>query len=176
MIFLKSLNIFVIEMHIRKARIDDLKNIMEIYGIAQDFMIESGNPNQWQHRYPAEDLIREDIDSEVCHLVFEGEFPHGVFALLSGDEPTYQYIENGEWLNDKPYVTIHRIASDGRIRGIFDCAVDYCRSFCDDIRIDTHESNLIMQRLIEKKGFRRCGTIYVADGSPRMAYQWSRGL
>ena len=176
MIFPRLLSIFVIEMHIRKARMDDLKNIMEIYGIAQDFMIESGNPNQWQHRYPAEDLIREDIDSEVCHLVFEGESPHGVFALLSGDEPTYQYIENGEWLNDKPYVTIHRIASDGRIRGIFDCAVDYCRSFCDDIRIDTHESNLIMQRMIEKKGFRRCGTIYVADGSPRMAYQWSRGL
>lgn len=41
MIFLKSLNIFVIEMHIRKAFIDDLDDIMEIYRIAQDFMIES---------------------------------------------------------------------------------------------------------------------------------------
>lgn len=62
MIFPKLLSIFVIEMHIRKAGIDDLKNIMEIYGIAQDFMIESGNPNQWGHRYPGEDLIRDDID------------------------------------------------------------------------------------------------------------------
>ena len=25
----------------------------------------------------------------------------------------------------------------------------------------------------EKSGFEKCGTIYVADGSPRMAYQWS---
>jgi len=176
MIFPRLLSIFVIEMHIRKARIDDLKNIMEIYGIAQDFMIESGNPKQWGHRYPGEDLIRDDIDKGVCCLVCEGESPHGVFALFSGDEPTYQYIENGEWLNDNPYVTIHRIASDGKIRGIFACAVDYCRNFCDDVRIDTHESNLVMQGLIEKNGFQRCGTIYVADGSPRIAYQWSRSI
>ena len=36
-------------MYIRKAAIEDLDAIMEIYGIAQDFMIKSGNPNQWGH-------------------------------------------------------------------------------------------------------------------------------
>ena len=39
-------------MHIRKAEPDDLNEIMGIYKIAQDFMIESGNPNQWGHFYP----------------------------------------------------------------------------------------------------------------------------
>ena len=34
-------------MYIRKAKIEDLERIMGIYRIAQDFMIESGNPNQW---------------------------------------------------------------------------------------------------------------------------------
>ena len=38
-------------MHIRKSRIEDLKEIMEIYRAAQDFMIESGNPDQWGHFY-----------------------------------------------------------------------------------------------------------------------------
>ena len=28
-----------------------------------------------------------------------------------------------------------------------------------------------MQQLLELNGFRRCGIIYVRDGSPRIAYQ-----
>ena len=31
--------------------------------------------------------------------------------------------------------------------------------------------NKIMQHLLEKNGFTRCGIIHVADGSPRFAYQ-----
>lgn len=172
--FLKFLSISMISMFVRKAVAEDLSNIMRIYHIAQEFMIETGNPDQWGHEYPGRNLIKEDIDNEVCHLICDMDGAHGVFALFSGDEPTYQYIENGEWLNDNQYVTIHRMASDGKLGGIFNCAISYCRGLSDDIRIDTHESNLIMQGLIEKSGFQKCGTIYVADGSPRIAYQWSK--
>ena len=161
-------------MHIRKAVIDDLDVIMEIYRTAQDFMIESGNPNQWGRSYPDEDLIRSDIDNEVCHLVCDDESVHGVFALFEGTEPTYQHIEDGQWLNDEPYVTVHRIASDGKAHGIFRCAVDYCKSISDNIRIDTHKNNLVMQKQIERNGFKKCGTVYVRDGSARIAYHWSR--
>ena len=28
-----------------------------------------------------------------------------------------------------------------------------------------------MQHLIEKNGFKRCGIIHIADGSPRIAYE-----
>ena len=42
---------------------------------------------------------------------------------------------------------------------------------CDNLRIDTHKDNKIMINLIEKAGFERCGTIYVDDGTPRIAYQ-----
>jgi hypothetical protein len=45
-------------MNIRKATIDDLDDIMGIYKIAQDFMIKSGNPNQWGHSYPTKDLLK----------------------------------------------------------------------------------------------------------------------
>ena len=159
-------------MQIRKAIPDDLSAIMEIYGIAQDFMIESGNPNQWGHFYPKEDLIKEDIVNQDCYLIYDGNVPHGVFVLIKGNEPTYKIIENGKWLNDDAYVTLHRIASDGKVKGIFNCAIRYCKGISDNIRIDTHKSNLIMQNLIEKNGFEKCGTIYVADGSPRIAYQW----
>ena len=161
-------------MHIRKAKCNDLADIMKIYRAAQDFMIESGNPNQWRHSYPGEDLIKEDIRNGICCLVCCGDTPHGVFALFSGEEPTYSYIEDGKWLNGDEYLTIHRIASDGEYHGIFKCASDYCKGISDNIRIDTHHDNIIMQRQIEKNGFRKCGRIYVADGSPRLAYQWSK--
>ncbi len=100
--------------------------------------------------------------------------PHGVFALFSGEEPTYQNIENGKWINDDEYVTVHRIASDGKVRGIFKCAIDYCKSISDNIRIDTHKSNIVMQKLINQNDFTKCGIIHVADGSPRIAYQWQK--
>lgn len=161
-------------MIIRKARIEDLAHIMEIYRQAQDFMIESGNPTQWGHSYPSEELIRKDISNGVCHLICDDEGPHGVFALFCGDEPTYQYIENGEWLNDDVYVTVHRIASDGKVHGIFDYGIQYCKGISDNIRIDTHKSNIVMQKLIERNGFEECGIIYVADGSSRIAYHWSK--
>ena len=56
-------------MQIRKATIDDLDVIMSIYRAAQDFMIESGNPNQWGHFYPSEDLVREDISKGISYVI-----------------------------------------------------------------------------------------------------------
>ena len=38
------------------------------------------------------------------------------------------------------------------------------------IRIDTHEDNYVMQNALAKQGFRRCGIIYVEDGTTRIAY------
>ena len=161
-------------MIIRKALIDDINKIMNVYSIAQDFMIKSGNPNQWSHDYPKRELIEQDIEDETSIVICDGNAIRGVFALFSGLEPTYEHIENGKWLNDEEYVTLHRIASDGKAKGIFKYAVDYCKTVSDNIRIDTHADNAVMQRLIEKNGFVKCGTIYVRDGSPRIAYQWCR--
>ena len=141
-------------MQIRKATIDDLDVIMSIYKDAQDFMIESGNPNQWGHFYPSEDLVREDISKGISYVIWERDNPHGVFVLIDGLEPTYQYIENGKWMNEDPYVTLHRIASDGKLQGIFKSAIDYSKSISDNIRIDTHSNNVIMQKQIEKNGFK----------------------
>ncbi|WP_149731189.1 N-acetyltransferase [Methanobrevibacter millerae] len=160
-------------MHIQKAEMKDLEDIMCIYRIAQDFMIGTGNPDQWGRFYPKRELIEDDINNGVCHVICKNDSIHGVFALFKGREPTYSHIENGKWLNDDEYITVHRIAGDGKKKGIFACTINYCKSISDNIRIDTHENNRIMQKLIEKNGFQRCGTIFVANGSPRVAYQWT---
>ena len=62
-------------------------------------------------------------------------------------------------------------AGDGEVHGIFEEIVSFCEKNIAHLRIDTHEDNKIMQHLIEKNGFVKCGIIHVADGSPRIAYE-----
>lgn len=113
---------------LRNATEADLGEIRRIYEYAQDYMIRSGNPTQWGHFYPSADLIRSDLQKKVCKVIYDETGIHGVFALFDGAEPTYAHIEEGEWLNDEPYVTIHRLAGDGRVHGLFQCAADHCKS------------------------------------------------
>ncbi len=159
-------------LQIRKAVEPDLERIMEIYRIAQEYMIHSGNPNQWGHEYPEAELIASDIREGVCHVIYDENGIHGVFALFDGEDPTYQYIEGGEWLNEEPYVTIHRIAGDGQTHGIVRCAAAHCKALSSNVRVDTHAQNTTMQHVLSKNGFRKCGIIYLENGSPRLAYQW----
>ena len=79
-------------------------------------------------------------------------------------------IENGAWLNDEPYGAIHRIGSDGEAKGIFAAAINYCKGQIKNLRIDTHEKNQTMRYLLAKHGFKEVGTIYIEDGSPRIAF------
>lgn len=161
-------------MQVRKAEKKELERIMEIYAYAQEYMIQNGNPTQWGHCYPERTMVEEDLASGVCHVVYDDGGIHGVFALFEGKDPTYAYIENGTWLNDEPYITIHRIAGDGQVGGVFQCASDYCKTVSDNVRIDTHADNKTMQHLVEKNAFIKCGIIYVSDGTPRLAYHWKR--
>ena len=74
------------------------------------------------------------------------------------------------WESDAPYGTIHRIASCGR-GGVFEACLAYCLGITRHLRIDTHHDNKVMQHVVEKHGFTRRGIIYIADGSPRIAYE-----
>ena len=156
---------------VRDAATEELAQIMKIYECAQEYMIGTGNPTQWGHSYPSTELIRSDIEKKNCKVLCDEQGIRGVFALIEDGEPNYEHIEGGQWLNDDPYLTIHRVAGDGQVHGIFRCIVDYCSRISPNIRIDTHADNLTMQKLIEKNGFTRCGVIHVEDGSPRFADQ-----
>ncbi|MCH5197432.1 MAG: N-acetyltransferase [Oscillospiraceae bacterium] len=161
-------------MEIRLAEISELSEVMAVYRAAQDFMIKSGNPTQWGHFYPPKELIEQDISNRKAYVITENNIIRAVFTLHFGEDPTYKIIENGSWLNNEPYAAIHRVASDGVLHGVFRAAADFCAEKINHIRVDTHEDNLIMQRQIEKYGFKKCGIIFTASGSPRIAYEWDR--
>lgn len=174
---------------VRKAVIDDLPQIMEIFDHARKFMKQTGNPTQWGDNYPPEEVVIDDIAVKGHMYVVVGGVGtsaggtgetgaesadghiHGVFALIPGRDPTYDIIEDGAWLSDEEYSTIHRVAGDGRVNCVFEAALRFSLAQTPHIRIDTHEDNAVMRHLIEKNGFQRTGMIYCRDGSPRIAYE-----
>lgn len=177
---------------IRPATRGDLPSILSIYTAARKFMEETGNASQWNDSYPPVSLVEEDIKKNQLYVITTdtgaqdtvpndpaplSDTVHAVFAFLPGEEPDYDVITDGHWLSDTPYRAVHRVASDGTIRGVVSQCMDYCKSQCSHLRIDTHKNNLVMQHQLEKNGFRRCGIIHIADGSPRIAYEYdSSGL
>lgn len=157
---------------IRKATEQDLTRAREIYGIARKFMRDNGNLTQWGKGDEPENLTEDDIRQGNLYALTDnaGEI-HAVFVFMIGEDPTYLKIEQGNWISDEPYGVVHRVASDGSVHGVLGLIMDYCKGQMPHLRIDTHEDNKVMQHVIEKCGFVRCGIIYVSDGTPRIAYE-----
>lgn len=156
---------------IRAAKKEDLSKIKEIYAYAREQMRLAGNGDQWGSNRPPAEVIERDIENGDMYLVYENDELCGVFSLIIGEDPTYRSIEGGSWLNDEPYGTIHRIASNGRAKGIMQRALEFAESRIGNIRVDTHEKNTAMRSILAKNGFTQCGIIYVDDGTPRLAFQ-----
>ena len=155
---------------IRTAQPSDWQDIMDIYANARRFMREAGNPTQWGTSFPPEELVREDIRLGRNYVCETDGRVQGVFAMIPGEDPTYRFIL-GSWLNDKTYCAVHRVASRGEVKGIASQVLAWAMEQCGNIRIDTHDDNLPMQRVLEKNGFTKCGRIWIEDGTPRIAYQ-----
>lgn len=161
-------------MNIEKAILNDLDEIMNIYKYAKTLMKETGNPHQWNNTYPSRTLIKQDIIKEQCFVCIDNGQIVGVFTFIIDEDPTYQIIENGKWSSNTNYGTIHRIAASGKVKGIGKACYQFCKSKINYLRADTHNDNKIMQKSLLNNGFKICGTIYVADGSPRIAFDWMR--
>ena len=79
-------------------------------------------------------------------------------------------VGNGnQWINGYPQREL--IASDGSYKGIGDICLNWCTKQYSSLRADTHKDNIIMQNLLARNEFIRCGTVYVSNGTPRIAYQ-----
>ena len=159
---------------IERSKRIELNEIMSLFIYARNFMIHSGNPNQWINGYPSEKQIFKDItdnNSFVCRNE-KGKII-ATFCFKIGEDPTYHKII-GNWLNDNSYGVIHRLASDGTIKGIAFQCFDWCFQQINTIRVDTHADNKVMQHLFLKYGFKYCGIIFTHNGTERLAYQLTK--
>ena len=159
---------------IRHATEADLPQIMAMYDHSRTIMRAGGNMTQWVG-YPTRDDVNDDIRRRASYIIQTSSFPIGTFALVDGDEPTYNRIDHGRWIDTvNPYATLHRLAKAAEVHGIAATAFAYAKEHRNHLRVDTHADNVPMLRLLDYEGFVHCGTIYMPDGSPRAAFEWWR--
>ena len=159
-------------MQIRFASPDDLEFIEGVYAHARAFMQAHGNATQWPDGYPSRIDAEEDIARGHCFLVADDDGPLAVFSSASGPDETCAEID-GAWHSDADYHVIHRVAAL-RGRGVARTIFSFAAEHADYLRCDTHEDNASMRRALESFGFRECGTITVANGTERIAYDWTK--
>jgi hypothetical protein len=159
-------------MIITKAQLKDIDILISMYDHAHNFMAANGNPNQWINGYPSRELILKDINNGNCY-VCKNEVGNiiGAFTFIIGDDPTYEKIYSGQWLNEKPYGVIHRLVSNGSTRGVTKDCIEWCLKQIRNIRIDTHSDNKVMQNILNKMEFTYCGIIHTHNGTERLAFQ-----
>lgn len=153
---------------IRPACSADLEEIVKLYDHARAFMRSYGNLTQWPGDYPGLEDAQEDLARGVLYVAENGGEIVGTFVMADGPDKTYAYIENGSWRSDTPYGVIHRVASRGG--GVLGAALALAKQRYRHIRMDTHADNAPMRHLLVKYGFSHRGTIYVENGTPRMAF------
>lgn len=164
-------------MKIRPAQPSDIEQIMCIITDAQLFLRDCG-VDQWQDGYPTIEIIEADIEQGYSYVAENNSAEVIACAAISFDgEPTYNIIHNGEWPNDEPYAVIHRMAIRATMRGkgvakaIFGFAEELCHERdIQNIRVDTHADNRVMQRTLSQLGYNRTGEITLTSGAPRTAY------
>ncbi|MDR2385084.1 MAG: GNAT family N-acetyltransferase [Tannerella sp.] len=162
----------------RKGKISDLPRMMEIVKQAQISIGKLGI-DQWQNGYPAEKIMRNDIENG-CSFVLtadKGEII-AIASLIYNDEPSYDKIYDGAWLSNDDFIVVHRMAvgEEFKKKGIASRLLREIekQAIMKDIpsfKIDTHEGNIPMRRTFESNGFKYCGRIFLPDGNPRVAYE-----
>jgi hypothetical protein len=161
-------------MEIRVAKRDELPRLMELYDAARAFMRRCGNTVQWVGGYPSAEMVAAGIDAGEQYVCVADGRVAATFWFAVGPEPTYAEISGspGAWLDDDaPYGVVHRLASDGSVRGTGAFCLEWCLARCGNIRVDTHRCNTVMQSLLARLGYTLCGVIRIADGTPRDAFQ-----
>lgn len=157
---------------IRKASYEDIPELMELFAKARSIMRASGNMHQWNNGYPSEEVVRNDINNEVCHVLCdESGKIIATMAFIQGPDPTYAVIFDGAWIDDSPYHVIHRIAVHEPGHHAAEKLFEWAFMHTSSLRIDTHKDNVIMHHILKKHGFTHCGRILLADGDPREAFQ-----
>lgn len=157
---------------IRHAQPDEIDTILALCDHSRSIMRSNGNMTQWTNGYPSREQIAEDIRLGHGYIVATQGKAEGYFAFIIGKDATYTHIEEGKWIDDStPYGTIHRLASAPGSHDVARRCFEWCATQAPCLRADTHADNSIVQHILLQHGFCYCGIIYVADGTPRRAYQ-----
>ncbi len=161
-------------MKLKKLQLNDVSLAMEIINEAKMHLKEQGI-NQWQTGYPDYECIKQDSLKNRGYFITQNENILGYLCIDFEAEPAYNTL-NGDWLSDKNYVVVHRMAFAKIARGknlsnkVFDLVEDLSKKKgVNYFRVDTDADNLKMQHILKKNGFNFRGTIWF-DNSEKIAF------
>ena len=163
-------------MEIRLAKKNDLNKIVNIINQAKLSLKEQGI-NQWQRNYPNANIIGKDINSNSCYVLEENGKLFASFAISFNGDIDYDNIYEGNWKKDDKYSVVHRVAitKEHCGKGLASKLLNFAQNISKQkninyMKIDTHNDNLKMRKVLTNNNFELRGLIDIADGSSRIVF------
>lgn len=158
---------------LKKATLSDVDECLLLLSEARSFQRKFGF-TQWEDGYPSREIVLGDVKSGNARTIMLGGELVGYVSVGNYDEAYDNLV--GKWSGKCDYVVAHRLAlrADCRGEGLAKEVIRLIQSEAATVgvrymRVDTHESNAIMNNLLRKLGFSFCGTVLMR-GSKRLAY------
>ena len=146
----------------------ELKEIYPIYKKAIAYM-DFQNINQWDEKYPTEDIIKTDILKQQMYKLLQNK--KIVSAIVINDEQDDEY-KSGKWkYTEGKIAVIHRLCvhPDFQNQGIGKKAMICAENLLYEnnylaVRLDAFAQNPYALRLYEKLGYSRVGEVNFRKG------------
>jgi len=155
---------------VRPSEPRDIDRMMEVFDDARK-QIKTFGIDQWQDGYPNREIVEEDVEKKRSWVIVKDGVIEGTLVMMLEKEPAYDKIYEGDWLTNPSYVptlVIHRIALTDALRGTGAASFAIRKALAlawfnyrVSIRVDTHEGNIAMRKMLERNGFHYCGIIYL---------------
>lgn len=155
------INHMSIELILRKAVIQDLDNVVEIFKSAIKVMDDNGI-NQWDSVYPDEEVLRKDI---LKGQMFLGNIDDRIASVFVLNQEYDEEYKNGNWkYKNGSFIVVHRLCVNPifQNQGVGKCSMMLIEKMLkkeniESIRLDAFSLNPAALKLYEKSGYVRVG-------------------
>ena len=174
-LFYNSIMLMSKKLTIKIATKKDAPWIMESIDACRPIMA-TFDSDQWQGQEPSMKTIQKDIQQKQSYLLIDQNVRIGGVAILNHDD-AYQSLRKGQWLNDEPYMVLHRFFIAPAFQGK-KLSISFLNTIeawvvqhgYHNIRVDTHEGNLPMRGLLKKLKYQEVGQAWLPQAGMRLVY------
>jgi len=156
------------EITVRKANIEDINIVVDIYKKAINAMEENGI-FQWDNIYPNEEILQEDIQK---NQMFLGEIDGKIVSIFVLNQEFDEEYKNGNWNYWRcSFVVIHRFCINANFQnsGIGTKTMNIIEEISKEnnietIRLDTFSLNPYALKMYKKLGYINVGEVLWRKG------------
>lgn len=155
-------------MEIRKAEIEDLNTVIDIFRNAINAMNDE-NIFQWDELYPSKETLREDILRKQMYVGIKDDIVVSVAVINNECDEQYK---NGNWrCNDERFTVVHRLCVSpahqnqkiGRTTMVMIEELLQIQGI-KSTRLDAFSQNPYALRMYENLGYQKVGEVYWRKG------------